>query len=289
MRIAQFGILLLLLLTGMETDLKLVRQTGTRLGLASLTGIVVPFACGVALGESLPDSLLPDPGKRLITSLFLGTALSIASVKIVAMVVREMNFMRRTVGQVILASAIIDDTVGWIIIAIIFSLALQGQSMPGAWRRASIGTLVFMGVEPDARPARGVLHHPLGQRHFRQRIRGHHRDPGHHGRDGADHPPDRRAYRAWRLRRRHSGRRIPDPDPPYRRAIARPDHRLLHAGVLRHRRAERRPHRPQGPVAAAADSRADRDRQPRQVRRRLHRRRARRPDRARSRLRSPAA
>ena len=71
--------------------------------------------------------MLPDPGKRLITSLFLGTALSIASVKIVATVVRDMGFMRRTVGQVILASAIIDDTIGWIIIAMIFGLALQGQ------------------------------------------------------------------------------------------------------------------------------------------------------------------
>ena len=44
-----------------------------------------------------------------------------------ATVIREMNFMRRTVGQVILASAIIDDTIGWIITAIIFSLALQGH------------------------------------------------------------------------------------------------------------------------------------------------------------------
>ena len=112
--ISQFGILLLLLLTGMETDLKLVRQTGRAAVFASLMGILIPFVCGVALGEMLPDSLLPDPGKRLITSLFLGTALSIASVKIVAMVVREMNFMRRVVGQVILASAIIDDSVGWI-------------------------------------------------------------------------------------------------------------------------------------------------------------------------------
>ena len=42
--IAQFGILLLLLLTGMETDLKLVRQTGRASVSASLAGIVVPFA-----------------------------------------------------------------------------------------------------------------------------------------------------------------------------------------------------------------------------------------------------
>src|SRR5882672_6367638 len=68
--VSQFGILLLLLLTGMETDLKLVRQTGRASVYASLMGIIVPFACGVALGEMLPDTMLPDPGKRLITSLF---------------------------------------------------------------------------------------------------------------------------------------------------------------------------------------------------------------------------
>ena len=143
--ISQFGILLLLLLTGMETDLKLVRQTGRASVFASLMGIVIPFACGVALGEMLPDSMLPDPGKRLITSLFLGTALSIASVKIVAMVVREMNFMRRTVGQVILASAIIDDSVGWIIVSIIFSLALHGAVDAWSLAQSVIGTLRLHG------------------------------------------------------------------------------------------------------------------------------------------------
>ena len=79
--ISQFGVLLLLLLTGMEIDLKLVKRTGRASVAASLAGILIPFACGVALGELLPDSMLPDPGKRLITALFLGAALSIASVK----------------------------------------------------------------------------------------------------------------------------------------------------------------------------------------------------------------
>jgi Kef-type K+ transport system membrane component KefB/nucleotide-binding universal stress UspA family protein len=144
--IAQFGVLLLLLLTGMETDLKLVRRTGGASVIASLAGIIIPFACGVALGEALPDSMLPDPGKRLITSLFLGTALSIASVKIVATVIREMNFLRRTVGQVILASAIIDDTIGWMITAVIFSLALQGHVDMWSLAQSVLGTLAFMGL-----------------------------------------------------------------------------------------------------------------------------------------------
>jgi len=142
--VSQFGILLLLLLTGMETDLRLVRQTGRASVYASVMGIIVPFGCGVALGEMLPDSMLPDPEKRLITSLFLGTALAIASVKIVAVVIREMNFMRRVVGQVILASAIIDDSIGWIIVSIIFSLALHGAIEPMSVAQSVIGTILFM-------------------------------------------------------------------------------------------------------------------------------------------------
>ncbi len=144
--ISQAGILLLLLLTGMETDLQLVRKTGRASVYASLMGIVVPFGCGVALGFFMPADMLPHPDHRLITALFLGTALSIASVKIVAMVVREMNFMRRTVGQVILASAIIDDSVGWIIVSIIFSLALHGEVDALSIAQSVVGTFIFMVV-----------------------------------------------------------------------------------------------------------------------------------------------
>ncbi len=144
--IAQFGILLLLLLTGMETDLKLVRKVGRAAISISVMGILVPFVCGFTLGQFLPDSLLPHPEERLVASLFLGTALSISSVKIVAVVVREMKFMRRNVGQIIVATAIIDDTIGWIIIAIIFSLASRGSLDILSIGQAIVGTLAFLAV-----------------------------------------------------------------------------------------------------------------------------------------------
>jgi Kef-type K+ transport system membrane component KefB/nucleotide-binding universal stress UspA family protein len=142
--VAQVGILLLLLLTGMETDLKLVRKVGAPALSISLMGIIVPFACGFALGEFLPESLLPHPEARLITSLFLGTALSISSVKIVAMVVREMHFMRRNVGQIVVSAAITDDTIGWIIIAITFSLAQSGKVDPLSLAKCVLGTIAFL-------------------------------------------------------------------------------------------------------------------------------------------------
>jgi Kef-type K+ transport system membrane component KefB/nucleotide-binding universal stress UspA family protein len=142
--IAQFGILLLLLLAGMETELALVREVRRAAISASVAGIALPFLCGFALGYLLPDSLLPDPHKRLVTALFFGTALSISSVKIVASVVRDMGFVRRNVGQVILASAIVDDTIGWIIIAITFGLAGQDSFSWLAVAAHVVGTFLFL-------------------------------------------------------------------------------------------------------------------------------------------------
>ena len=61
-----------------------------------------------------------------MTALFLGTALSISSVKIVAMVLMEIGAIRRDLGQLILATAILDDSLAWIIIAIISGIAAYG-------------------------------------------------------------------------------------------------------------------------------------------------------------------
>jgi len=142
--VSQYGILLLLLLTGMETDLKLVRTVGKASLSISLTGVAVPFICGFGLGQLLPEWLLPHPDQRLLTSLFLGTALSISSIKIVAAIVREMGFTRRNLGQIIVASAICEDSIGWVIIAIIFGLAQAGTIDVVNVSKSVVGTAAFL-------------------------------------------------------------------------------------------------------------------------------------------------
>jgi Kef-type K+ transport system membrane component KefB len=142
--VAQLGILMLLLLTGMETDLRLVRKVGRAAISVSIAGVALPFVCGFTLGQFLPKNLLPHPDQRLVASLFLGTALSISSVKIVALIVREMNFLRRNVGQVIVASAIIEDSIGWIIIAVTFGLASHGTIDIATLARSILGTALFL-------------------------------------------------------------------------------------------------------------------------------------------------
>ena len=162
--VSQLGILMLLLLTGMETDLPLVKRVGRSAIAVAIAGVAIPLACGVALGEMLPDSLLPNPNARIVTALFLGIALSISSVKIVAMVVGEMNFMRRDIGQIIVASAILEDTIGWILVAIAFGLAVGGQHRHLVGGARGSGNGAVSGREPDDRPARRVPPDPLRQR-----------------------------------------------------------------------------------------------------------------------------
>jgi Kef-type K+ transport system membrane component KefB/nucleotide-binding universal stress UspA family protein len=125
--VAQLGILLLLLLAGIEIDLTVVRRSRKPAFSVALAGMAVPFIGGLIVGELLPEQLLPDPAKRLATALILGTALSVSSIKIIIMVVREVGFLRRTVGQVMVAAAIIDDTIGWIVISIAFAVYAHGR------------------------------------------------------------------------------------------------------------------------------------------------------------------
>jgi Kef-type K+ transport system membrane component KefB len=125
--VSEIGILMLLLLTGMETNLALMKQRRRAMVSSSLSGIALPFVCGMALAYALPADLVPSGEARLVTALFLGTALSISSVKIVAMTLMEIGVIRRDIGQLILSTAILDDTLAWIIIAVIAGIAAHGQ------------------------------------------------------------------------------------------------------------------------------------------------------------------
>ena len=142
--VAEFGVLLLLVLTGMEIDRRLLKKIGWPAFSVSITGIAVPFLCGATLGYFAPASLIPHADRRLATALFLGVALSISSIKIVAMVVREVNFGRRDLGQIIISSSILEDSLGWIIIAVILGIAGAGHFEFGHLAQTIIGVAIFL-------------------------------------------------------------------------------------------------------------------------------------------------
>jgi Kef-type K+ transport system membrane component KefB/nucleotide-binding universal stress UspA family protein len=142
--LSEIGVMLLLLLTGMETDLSLMSRRRRAMISSSLAGITVPFLCGVALVYALPAGLIPRGEERLATALFVGTALSISSVKIVAMTLMEIGVIRRDIGQLILSTAILDDTLAWIIVAVIAGIATHGTVSLAGIGASLAGVAVFL-------------------------------------------------------------------------------------------------------------------------------------------------
>ncbi|HEX6068817.1 MAG TPA: cation:proton antiporter, partial [Longimicrobiaceae bacterium] len=125
--VALLGALFLLLITGLETDLALIRRHARVSMGASLGGIVVPFATGYLLGQALPDYLLGDPSQRLVFSLFVATAMSISAIPVIAKVLMDLKLMRRDIGQAIVAAGMTDDAIGWILLSVVLGLASHGE------------------------------------------------------------------------------------------------------------------------------------------------------------------
>lgn len=120
--IGWIGVAFLLVLTGFETDLKLVRALGKPAMFVSIGGLAVPFAAGLAVGLLMPDSLMGEEANLMAFVLFIGISLSISSLPVIAKILDELGLMRRNFAQITVAVGMVNDLVGWLALGIIVSL-----------------------------------------------------------------------------------------------------------------------------------------------------------------------
>ncbi len=140
------GVMLLLVITGFETDLALLRRKArTAMGIA-VGGLFVPFASGLVLGFWFPGDLLVDPDRRAVFALFLATAMSISAIPVLAKILLDMRMMRRDIGQTMLAAGMIDDITGWTMLGIVATLASVGRITPANVLSSLLTVAVFVVV-----------------------------------------------------------------------------------------------------------------------------------------------
>jgi Kef-type K+ transport system membrane component KefB/nucleotide-binding universal stress UspA family protein len=143
---AWIGVFLLLILTGSETDLGLIRRLGWATGRVAIGSLVFPVAAGVGLGLVLPAEFLGERAQREVFALFMGTALGISALPVIAKILSDLDLMRRNVAQVLLAAAMADDIAGWILLGMVAGLAQSG-SLDAARLAVTIGGLaVFLAL-----------------------------------------------------------------------------------------------------------------------------------------------
>ena len=122
----QFGVLLLVGMTGIEVDLRMVRRRGNTALRVGLAGLIIPLALGVAAGYLAPHSLLSGSSSRSTFALFVGVAMCVSALPVIAKTLSDMNILHRNVGQLTLAAGVVDDVAGWFILSIVAAMAAAG-------------------------------------------------------------------------------------------------------------------------------------------------------------------
>src|SRR5262249_29841843 len=127
--VGTLGMALLLLLTGIETDLRLVKNLGRPALVASASGMVLPFVLGFVLGLLLPEAYLVNADQRILFSLFLATCMAISAMPVIAKILMDLDLTRRNIGLVILSAGVVDDTAGWLILSLIAGISHGAEGL----------------------------------------------------------------------------------------------------------------------------------------------------------------
>ncbi len=139
--IATIGSILLLFMSGLETDLRMFFRyslVGTVVGIG---GVIFSYAFGAAVSVFLLDKPFMDP-----VSMFLGILCTATSVGITARILSEKKKVDTPEGVTILAAAVIDDVLGIICLAVI--MGIVGASSSGeaiAWGKIGLITVKCVG------------------------------------------------------------------------------------------------------------------------------------------------
>jgi Kef-type K+ transport system membrane component KefB/mannitol/fructose-specific phosphotransferase system IIA component (Ntr-type) len=133
--VTTLGVVFFLLTAGLEIDLRSIFRQGRSAILVSSLGVVIPFAIGFGAAELFPHFLGAEVGANTrIFALFVGTALSISALPVIAKILMDLNLLRSEMGTVVMSSAMFDDLVGWILFSMILGMMHGGASFSGVKR-----------------------------------------------------------------------------------------------------------------------------------------------------------
>src|SRR6478609_11108281 len=128
----QVAVVMLLFIAGLEVDLHIVWQQGRQAVFTSLFGLIVPFFVGFIFPYFFPDFFgIADNSHHIVFALFMGTAMAISALPVIVRILMDLNLFKSRMGLLVVASAMVDDVVGWIIFSVILGMiGKNGHGMP---------------------------------------------------------------------------------------------------------------------------------------------------------------
>ena len=125
---AEIGVIMLMFLAGLDTDLKELKKNGLASLIVALIGIMIPLMSGF-LSYKLYFNINITDYSKLLESIFVGVVLTATSVSITVETLRELGKLKGAIGTTIMGAAIIDDIMGIIVLTIVTSLKDKSVSL----------------------------------------------------------------------------------------------------------------------------------------------------------------
>lgn len=129
--LAGIGVVLLMFVAGLETDITMMRNAVGPAFWSAVGGVILPMAGGCLLSRRF--------GLSWQESIFIGTILTATSVTITAQTLMNLRQMKSRAGATILGAAVIDDVLGLIVLSLVIALAPQiAHAGPTPWKGLAI-------------------------------------------------------------------------------------------------------------------------------------------------------
>ncbi|MEX0168490.1 cation:proton antiporter [Streptomyces sp. LMG1-1-1.1] len=159
--VAQFGVLLLVGITGAHIDLGLLVRRRRAIAWVSAGSVLLPLALGFGLGFVLPAAMMGNAGDRPTFALFMGVAIAVSALPVIAKTLLDMGLLHRNVGQIIIGSAAVSDIVGWLLLSVVAAMATFGLRMTVVAESVGYLLLVLAVAAFVARPLIRRILHPV--------------------------------------------------------------------------------------------------------------------------------
>jgi len=123
------GMLFFMLMAGLEVKLTQIGQRKRQVALTSILGLLVPMGVGIASVPFFSSVWGPAAGGTgWAFSLFVGTALSISALPVIARILMDLKLIHHELGLVVMTAAALDDVIGWTLFALILNVLVPAQA-----------------------------------------------------------------------------------------------------------------------------------------------------------------
>lgn len=117
-QMAEIGVIMLMFVAGLETDLKDLKKTGVAAFFIACAGVLVPLLGGYLLYSCIYGFAAVGTDD-FFKAVFIGVIMTATSVGITVQTLREMGKLKGRIGTTILSAAIIDDVIGIIVLTFV--------------------------------------------------------------------------------------------------------------------------------------------------------------------------